>query len=55
MDASKVTPPSLYVSQILMPIEEVPIDPEVMAAVRGLDFSFVSGALRRCANGVSEG
>ena len=34
-----------------MPIEEVPIDPE---AIEGLDFPFVSGALRKCVDGVSE-
>ena len=37
-----------------MPIEEVPIDPEATVAIEGLDFPFVSGALRKCVDGVSE-
>ena len=39
----------------LMSIEVVPIDPEVMVPVDWPIFQYVSGALRGCADVVSEG
>ena len=38
-----------------MSIEGVPIDPEVMVPVDWPIFQYVSGALRGCADAVSEG
>ena len=56
MDTSKVTrPPLCMFLKRLMPIGEVPIDLEALVAIGGLDFPPVSGALRRCADTVSDG